>query len=517
MSDLRIHDTLSGEKHPLSPRQAGRVSMYVCGVTVYAPCHVGHARTFVAFDTIYRYLIHKGLQVTYVRNFTDVDDKIIQRAQKEGVSALQIADRYVEDFHRSMDGLFLLRPDHEPRVTETMGPIIELVANLVERGHAYEVDGDVYFDVSTKADYGKLSHRSLDGQDAGSRVEIDPRKRHAFDFALWKSAKPGEPSWPSPWGLGRPGWHIECSAMSIGLLGTGFDLHGGGRDLIFPHHENELAQTEAATGVTPAVTTWMHGGHLTLSAEKISKSLGNVIGIAEILEKYAPESLRVFFLASHYRSPYDYSEQGLREGEATLERLYLTMASLDERLGGPLDLLPAAPLRPMDLFGRLGADPGDAVDPASLPGPDRGFLSEVRKLVPRVEEAMDDDFNTAKALGQLHEFARRTNKWLTDHHTMDASMRSIAGCARHQLVRAGAILGLFHESPGAFFQRQKARRLASTGVTVEEISAGIEARNAARNRRDFAEADRIRQDLLARRILLKDGTQGTTWDVVSET
>jgi cysteinyl-tRNA synthetase len=515
MSELRIFDTLSGEKHPLRLHVPGQVSMYVCGVTVYAPCHVGHARTFVAFDAIYRYLLHKGLRVRYVRNFTDVDDKIIRRANEEGVPAIEIANRYVADFHDAMDGLFLLRPDEEPRVTETMGEIVTLVASLIERGHAYVVEGDVYFDVSTKADYGKLSRRQLEGQDAGARVEVDDRKRHPFDFALWKSAKPGEPSWQSPWGAGRPGWHIECSAMSIGLLGEQFDLHGGGRDLIFPHHENELAQTEAATGRTPAVTCWMHGGHLTLADEKISKSLGNVIGIGEILETYAPEALRLFFLGSHYRSPYDYTEQGLREAEVALERLYATLLALDQRLGGPAATVATPPLRPRDLQTRLGADPIVDLDAASLPGPQRGFLAEIAKLGARVEEAMDDDFNTARALGQLHEFARRVNKALGEAAGDGGLQDRLLAGARHELLRNGNLLGLFHEDAAGFFLRQRSRRLRATGVTLGEIDAAIGARNEARARKDFAAADEIRQGLVTRGVLLKDGPQGTSWDVVS--
>ncbi|MEE4112403.1 MAG: cysteine--tRNA ligase, partial [Desulfobacteraceae bacterium] len=309
---MRIYNTLTKSKETFEPVVPGQVRIYVCGPTVYDSCHVGHARSVVVFDVVVRYLRSMDYQVTYIRNFTDVDDKIINRANTIGMDAVQLAEKYIREFHRDMDALNVMRADQEPRVTEHIEEIIDIIANLVEKKAAYLVDGDVFYAVETFEDYGKLSGRKLADMVAGSRVEINANKRNPFDFVLWKAAKPGEPSWPSPWGEGRPGWHIECSAMSRRFLGETFDIHGGGKDLIFPHHENEIAQSEAAHG-KPFARYWMHNGFVNIDNEKMSKSLNNFLMIKDILQSYHPETVRLFLLSSHYRSPIDFSDQHLKE------------------------------------------------------------------------------------------------------------------------------------------------------------------------------------------------------------
>src|SRR5512138_466703 len=328
---LKLYNTLTGTKEEFVPLEPGKVKMYVCGVTVYDNCHIGHARANVAFDVVYRYLRTSGFDVTYVRNYTDIDDKIINRANKEGVPYNVISERYIKTFDEDMARLGLALPTHQPRATEHVDDIIRLVQTLIDRGHAYQSGGDVYFSVETFPSYLKLSKRTLEEMQAGARVEVGELKRNPMDFALWKEAKPGEPFWESPWGKGRPGWHIECSAMSSCLLGETFDIHGGGRDLIFPHHENEIAQSEAATG-KPFVRYWLHNGFVNINAEKMSKSLGNFFTIREVLDRYDSEVLRFFLLSAHYRSPIDFSDQNLADAEAGLDRIYSSLAALDEVL-----------------------------------------------------------------------------------------------------------------------------------------------------------------------------------------
>ena len=329
---LRVYNTLTQSKEEFIPLQEGRIGMYVCGVTAYDLCHIGHARNAVVFDVIYRYLLYKGYQVTYVRNFTDVDDKIINRAQQEGINTEEIAARYIQEFSVDMGALGLKEPTVEPKATEHIPEMIDMVQRLIAKGHAYQVGGDVYFAVDGFSGYGRLSKRSLDEMQAGARIEVDEKKRNPLDFALWKAAKPGEPSWDSPWGRGRPGWHIECSAMSQKYLGDTLDIHGGGKDLIFPHHENEIAQSEGASG-KPFVRYWLHNGFVNIDREKMSKSLGNILTIKEILRDYHPELVRLFLLSRHYRSPIDYSSQGMEEARKNLERFYQTLAGIEEGLG----------------------------------------------------------------------------------------------------------------------------------------------------------------------------------------
>ncbi len=333
---LRIYNTLTGKKEDFVPQTPGKVSMYVCGVTVYDHCHIGHARANVVFDVVYRYLRHIGYEVTYVRNYTDVDDKIINRANKEGVDFREITERFIREFDRDMNALGIAEPTFQPRATEHIDDIVRIVSALVDKGFAYQAGGDVYFNVERYAEYLKLSKRNLDDMKAGARIEVDERKEHPMDFVLWKEAKPGEPSWDSPWGKGRPGWHIECSAMSMRFLGETIDIHGGGKDLVFPHHENEIAQSEAATG-KPFVRYWLHNGFVNINSEKMSKSLGNFFTIKEVLDRYEAEVLRFFLLTAHYRSPLDFSDQNMNEAEAGLDRIYTALARMEEFAAGSTD------------------------------------------------------------------------------------------------------------------------------------------------------------------------------------
>ncbi len=513
---VRLYNSEVRRKEELETRQPGKVLMYVCGVTVYAPTHVGHVRAALSFDIVYRHLLHRGYSVQYVRNFTDVDDKIIRKAVDEGVGFRDIASRYEDDYHRATDALYMLRPDHEPRVSEYMDEIIAMVGDLIDNKHGYVVDGDVYYDVSTRSDYGRLSGRRIEDQEEGARVDIDSRKRHSFDFALWKSSKPGEPCWDSPWGAGRPGWHIECSVMSSELLGKRFDIHGGGIDLIFPHHENEIAQTEGATGEAPCVRHWMHNGHLTINAEKMSKSLGNFFGVSDIIVRYHPESLRLFYLSAHYRAPLDFSEQAVQEAETRLERLYSTLADLDRRLGDSIQVPGPADDGSWhhEQVYRSEIDPLEQVQPESFQGPERGLFHQCESLMERFGAAMDDDFNTAGALGQVFDFLRKVNRWLGANPDLSApELAALAAGARDRLLQAGSVLGIFHEQAEDFFTGLRTRRLSYLGIEESEIDAAIERRLEARNSRDFAAADAIRDELSERGIALKDGPDGTNWTV----
>ena len=463
---LRVYNTLGGEKQPFQPIEPGKVRMYVCGPTVYDYCHIGHARSVVVFDVIARYLRQRGFEVTYVRNFTDVDDKIIRRAKETGEDPGVVAARFIEAFYTDMDALLVERADHEPKVTEFIQPIINLVQRLVARGHAYPVDGDVYFDVTTFESYGKLSGRRVADMEAGARVEVDPRKRHPHDFALWKAAKPGEPSWDSPWGKGRPGWHIECSAMSSALLGDTFDIHGGGKDLIFPHHENEIAQSEAASG-RPYVKYWLHNGFVNINHEKMSKSLNNFLTIRDVLRHHHPEAVRMFLLSSHYRSPIDFTPEAMAEASAKLTRVYTLLRRLAGRSPAAADEIDRNP------FWR------------------------------RFTEEMDDDFNTAAGIGTLFEAVRATNQLLDDP---DAANGEIA--ANHgAILRMGTVLGVATLDAEAYFKSQ------AKDVDPARVEELIARRTAARQARDWVEADRLRDLLSAMGVAIEDRPEGTVWRV----
>ena len=458
---IRIYNTLTQQKEIFQPLQPGKVRMYVCGMTVYDYCHLGHARVLVAFDVITRYLRHRGYDVHYVRNITDIDDKILRRAEENGEAFTRLTERMIQAMHEDEARLGVLPPTEEPRATAHIDDIIAMIRTLIQKGHAYVADnGDVYFSVASFPEYGKLSKKKLEDLVAGARVDVQEAKRSPADFALWKAAKPGEVSWPSPWGEGRPGWHIECSAMSTKCLGETFDIHGGGPDLLFPHHENEIAQSECATGHA-FVHTWMHAGAIRVNKEKMSKSLGNFFTIREILDKYPAEVVRYFLVSSHYRSQVDYSEDNLAEAGRTLSKLYLALRGI----------LPAK----------------DADVPETEY--DRRFT-----------EVMDDDFNTAGAVAVLHAVAGEINQLRRDGQDQEA--RRMAAV----LVRLGAVLGLLQQDPDAFLQAD-----AGAELSAEEIERLIEARAEARKARDFAEADRIRDELAAKGIILDDSRQGTTW------
>jgi len=459
----------------------GEAGVYVCGVTVYDRCHVGHARAFVVFDVLHRYLEACGYDVTFVRNITDIDDRIIERAQRDGIPTREVAERNIVEFRRDVNALRCLPPTHEPRATEFVPGMIELIERLVQRGLAYRVDGDVYYAVERFPSYGKLSKRRLDEMIAGARVDVDARKRHPGDFALWKSVSrenenAGEPAWPSPWGRGRPGWHVECSAMATSLLGQPFDIHGGGEDLIFPHHENEIAQSEGATDA-PFVRVFLHNSFVRLNEEKMSKSLGNVFGIREVTDLVSAEALRLFLVSTHYRSPMDFSLQTIEEAFRALIRLYETLARVDAATGAPHP--EAGPLLP--------------------PTP---------RLQPFVA-AMDDDLNTARAVAVLFDLAREANRLL------DAGEVAAAAEVRHDLAKIGAVLGIGEENPARFLDGERDRALSRAGVTRGEIDQLIAERAEARRAKNWNRADEIRKGLSEKGIALEDASGRTTWRPLS--
>jgi cysteinyl-tRNA synthetase len=451
---LKIFDTLSRAKREFVPIEPGRVRMYVCGMTVYDYCHIGHARVMVVFDVVQRWLRASGYDLTYVRNITDIDDKIIRRAAEAGEPVGELTSRFIRYMVEDATRLGVQHPDHEPRATQYVPPMLEMIGELERRGLAYRAgSGDVNFAVRRFPGYGKLSGKSLDELRAGERVEVDPDKLDPLDFVLWKRSKANEPSWPSPFGDGRPGWHIECSAMSTTLLGKHFDIHGGGEDLQFPHHENEIAQSEGAHGGT-FVNYWMHNGFVRVDEEKMSKSLGNFFTIREVLEKYDAEVVRFFILRAHYRSPLNYSDQHLDEAKSGLARLYGALKGVD-----------AAPV------------PSDWSEPHAA----------------RFRVAMDDDFNTPEAIAVLFDLASEVNR------TGSAPLAAL-------LKGLGGLLGLLERPAEAFLRGD-----LPAGWTAERIESLIAARNAARKARKFAEADRIRKELLNAGIALEDTPQGTTW------
>ncbi len=485
---LRVYNTMTQKKEEFIPLHKGRIGMYACGVTVYDLCHIGHARSAVVFDVIYRYLQYKGYEVTYVRNFTDVDDKIINRAQQEGVSTEEIAARYIKEFYADMGALGMLPPTVEPKATEHIPEMIALVRRLMEKGHAYQVEGDVYYAVESFPEYGRLSKRSLDEMQAGARVEVDERKRNPLDFALWKAAKPGEPSWDSPWGKGRPGWHIECSAMSQRYLGDTFDIHGGGKDLIFPHHENEIAQAEGATG-KPFARFWLHNGFVNIAKEKMSKSLGNFLTIKEILKDHHPEVVRLFLLSRHYRSPIDYSTQSMEEARQNLVRFYQTLAGIDEVLtkGGE------------KVAGKKRSSPKETT-----------AHKRAKAFIQSFEEAMDDDFNTAAALAPLFELSHDLNRLLQNPAT---HAPQILKKGKEAFALAGEVLGIFQQEPSLFLEKEHQRKVQNLTITPEEIEKLIAARNEARSMKNWARADEIRNQLASQGIVLEDTPQGTAWRI----
>jgi cysteinyl-tRNA synthetase len=457
---LKLFNTLSGEKEDFKPLQAGKVKMYVCGMTVYDYCHIGHARVLVAFDVITRYLRYCGYQVTYIRNITDVDDKIFRRANENGEHFSALTQRFIDAMHEDEKALNVLSPDQEPRATAHIGAIIAMIERLIANDHAYAAaNGDVYYAVRAFHNYGQLSKKNIDELLSGARIEVEEQKRDPLDFTLWKAAKPGEECWDSPWGEGRPGWHIECSAMSTCCLGDTFDIHGGGPDLKFPHHENEIAQSEGATG-RKYVNYWMHAGAVRVNKEKMSKSLGNFFTIREVLEKYPAEVVRFFLISSHYRSQVDYSELSLTEAESALDRLYQALRGVPEH---------------------------------TAVGCDVGYLE-------RFDQAMSDDFNTPEALAVLFDLAKALN---TAKQSGDRSVPGLAASLRH----LAGILGVLQQDAELWFKRGP----AVGGLSESDIEVWIEQRREARAAKDWAESDRIRDLLAAQGIILDDAKTETTW------
>lgn len=448
---LAFHDTASREKRRFEPIDPANVRLYACGPTVYDYAHIGNGRTAVTFDLVFRVLrfVYGPDHVTYVRNITDVEDKIIERAAREGISIRDLTERTAQAYREDMAGLGCLPPSHEPRATSHIPGMIAMIATLIEKGHAYVAEGHVLFDVASDPDYGKLSHRSLDDMIAGARVEVAPYKRNPTDFVLWKPSPPGVPGWDSPWGRGRPGWHIECSAMSEALLGPTFDIHGGGIDLAFPHHENEIAQSECAHDGAPLANYWMHGGFLQVEGEKMSKSLGNFLIVHDLLRQWPGEALRLHLFMTHYRQPLNWTLEGVREARHILDRWYALIAGAGE------------------------------VSEADVPA--------------EVVAALADDLNTPRALAALHQLASKAQKGDAD--------------AARGLKAAGRLIGLF----GQRAEEWAAWRPADAAIDEAEVEALIAARARARKARDFAEADRIRDELAARGIVIKDSPEGTTW------
>lgn len=454
---LKIYNTLTRQKEEFKPIHPGKVGMYVCGVTIYDHCHIGHGRTFVAFDVVARYLRYSGYQLNYVRNVTDVDDKIIKRAAETGVTCDDLTERLIGDMHADFDALGMVRPDVEPRATQHIGEIIELVQSLLDKEHAYVADnGDVMFIVDSYADYGKLSGQDLEQLQAGARVDVVDAKRNPLDFVLWKMSKPGEPTWDSPWGPGRPGWHIECSAMNSKHLGNHFDIHGGGSDLQFPHHENEIAQSCCAHG-GDYVNTWMHSGMVMVDKEKMSKSLGNFFTIRDVLAHYDAETVRYFLMSGHYRSQLNYSEDNLKQARAALERMYTALRDLPEAVAA-------------------GGD----------------------EQVARFKDAMDDDFNTPEAYSALFDLVREINRQKGE----DINVAAALGARLREL---GAVLGILQQDPDAFLKGDEADE------EVAEIERLIAERNQARADKNWAAADAARARLTEMGIVLEDSAGKTSW------
>jgi len=489
---LRLYNTLTKKKEKFVPIKEGKIGIYVCGITAYDVCHIGHARSAVVFDVIYRYLKYRDYEVTYVKNFTDVDDKIIGKANAEGTDIYDISERYIKEHNEDMDRLGVVRPTVAPKATENINGMIRLIGTLMEKGLAYVVDGDVYYSVEKFEGYGKLSGRGLDDMLAGARIDVDEKKKNPFDFVLWKSSKEGEPWWDSPWGRGRPGWHIECSVMSQRFLGDTFDIHGGGEDLIFPHHENEIAQSEGATG-KPFANYWIHNGFIKVDSEKMSKSLGNTLTIKEILTAYHPEVVRFFILQSHYKSYIDFSDASIAEARVGMERVYTMLKNIKDALNE-------------------GADFSDTSE-KDLSGEDNKVWGKVSTLPDRFREAMDDDFNTAMAMGYIFDTVRIINGYISKNSAPTRESLFVLNEARERIRELGKVLGLFLEDPDEYFEKDKEREARKSDLDVEEVERLIDERKRARESKDWPRADELRDLLAARGIIIKDTSISTTWKV----
>ncbi|PID77107.1 MAG: cysteine--tRNA ligase [Deltaproteobacteria bacterium] len=485
---IKIYNTLTGKKEQLRTIEPNQVKLYVCGITSYDYCHIGHARSALAFDMMVKYLQYCGYKVTYVRNFTDIDDKIIARANELGISAEELASRFIDEFYTDMARLGVSRPDLEPKATEHIQEMIDFISELIEKGKAYQAGNDVYFAVESFADYGLLSHRKLEDMQAGARIAVNRQKKNPMDFVLWKGAKPGEPKWDSPWGAGRPGWHIECSAMSRKYLGETFDIHGGGKDLVFPHHENEIAQSQSCHG-KPFANLWIHHGFVTIKDEKMSKSLGNFLTIRDVLDNYHPEVLRFFIFSTQYRTPLDFSETAMQNAMTGLDRLYESVAEI-EKLKGV----------------ESNSDEKSAISAKDL--------QKLTSLEDRFQQAMNNDFNTAQAQGIFFDTIKIINK-------VRAMLPPVpAACDKKLLLETveklktlGGIMGILTEDAKLYLAERKAKMLAGLEIDEETIEALIARRNAARADKNWAECDQIRDELARHRIELQDLPDGTKWSV----
>jgi len=480
---LKVYNTLSRSKEEFKPIEDGKVKMYACGITAYDSCHLGHARAAICFDVVTRYLRHKGFDVTYVRNYTDIDDKIIKKANEEGTTCQEISEKYIKEYQEDMKSLGNLPPDIEPKATEHIKNMIGTIEKLIANGMAYEKDGEVFYSVRKFNEYGKLSGKKIDELESGARIDINDAKEDPLDFALWKPSKEGEPEWDSPWGKGRPGWHIECSAMSSKYLGQPFDIHGGGRDLVFPHHENEIAQAEGAEGKEFA-KYWIHNGFININAEKMSKSLGNFLTIRDIVKEHGAEAVRYFIISSHYRSPIDYTDIAIKNAKAALDRFYETAKRMEEPKKNTKDATP------------------ETEEEKAL----AAKFSETKKTV---TDFMDDDFNTAGGIGAVFDLVRAVNRYLDTNPNKDSDFYSWTMNEWKEIRNEwGSIFGLFNSNPTEYFDAKK--EVSTKGIDPAEIEALIAERLDARKNKDFKRADEIRDELAGKGITLKDKPDGTT-------
>ncbi len=467
---LKLFNNLTRKKEAFEPQNKNHVRMYVCGITAYDECHLGHARAAVIFDVLYRYFQFRGQQVTYVRNFTDIDDKIIKKAQITGMTSVEVAEKYMQSYHEQMKRLSVLSPTHEPKATEHIPEMIALIETLIKKGMAYPSGTDVFFRVRKFSGYGKLSHKKIDDLESGARIEIDEKKEDPLDFALWKGSKPGEPFWESPWGQGRPGWHIECSAMSMKYLGEQFDLHGGGRDLSFPHHENEIAQSEGASGKQPFAKVWIHNGFVNINAEKMSKSMGNFKTVRDLLDNWPSEVIRFFLLSAHYASPLDFTEDGLKQAQETVLRFYETVQNIFQ-----------------------------STPDGSHAGP---LLADEM-----IRKGLEDDLNTPMVIARVFEWVREANRHLHEGHGFSVAAKEEI---KKNLALLASCLGLFGQSPAVFLEELTKKGMRDNAITEEEINGLIQERCDARSTKDFARSDEIRKSLESRGVIIKDHPDGTT-------
>ena len=489
---MLIYNSLTKKKEEFKPLQSGKIGIYTCGVTVYDLCHIGHARSIIAFDVVYRYFTYKGYEVTFVRNFTDIDDKIINKANQLGVPFNEVSEKYIKEYYVDINKLNIKKPTFEPKATEHIDEMIQFVKALIDKDFAYEVDGDVYYEVEKFKDYGKLSKKNIDELLAGARIDVNEKKKNPLDFALWKKSKENEPYWESPWGKGRPGWHLECSIMSMKYLGETFDIHGGGKDLIFPHHENEIAQSEAYSG-KPFAIYWLHNGFVNINKEKMSKSLGNFLTIREVVQRIHPDILRFFLLTSHYRSPIDFSEENIKNAANGYIRLNYSLEKLYSILGN-----------------EISSD--SSINEKNLTKAQRKLLNKLEETKESFFSAMDDDFNTAKAIGIIYDFLPHLNKIIyAPNLKLNENLKKILYSIKNFFTDVSQILGLFSISPADFILSEKKKFLQKNNIDEKFINERISQRAEYRKNKNFEKADEIRDELEKLGISLEDTPSGTFW------